>query len=136
MSAATLDARCLCGATRYRLRPPYDEMTICHCQQCRRANGSYLQPVVPVEETQVEWLAKDVIAEYESSDGKFRAFCSGCGAPVYSRRTYRPGQLRLRGGLIDDLPMPGTIEQQYREDALSWIAPLAQRLAQPNEERA
>jgi len=136
MSVATLEAACLCGATRYRLQPPYDDMTICHCRQCRRANGSYIQPVLPVDEAQVDWLAKDAIVEHESSQGKFRAFCSGCGAPVYSRRTYRPGELRLRAGLIEELPQPKSIKQQLGENALAWIEPLARRLANPNEETA
>ncbi|MDG6079203.1 GFA family protein [Erythrobacter litoralis] len=136
MSAAPLEARCLCGATRYRLRPPYDGVVICHCRQCRHANGSYFQPVVPVQETQVEWLAKDALSEHESSPDKFRAFCSRCGAPVYSRRNYRPGQLRLRAGLIDEFPMPASIEQQFEENALVWLKPLTECLANLNEETA
>lgn len=72
---------CLCGATAYALSSPYDRLEVCHCIQCRRANGSAFHMVVPVTEEQVEWQRRDRISEYESSPGKVRAFCSGCGAP-------------------------------------------------------
>jgi hypothetical protein len=34
----------------------------------------------------------------------FRAFCSRCGSPIYSRRPGVPDVLRLRLGLLDDDP--------------------------------
>ena len=124
---------CLCGATAYSLSPPYDRVEVCHCLQCRRANGSAFHMVVPVSEAQVEWQRRDRIAEYESSAGKVRAFCSGCGAPVYSRRDSRPGRLRLRTGLMPSLPRPSELTQQYGEYALPWIKPLADFVAQPED---
>ena len=44
----------------------------------------------------------DEIGEYESSAGKFRAFCRGCGSPIYARRVANPGWFSIRLGLIDD----------------------------------
>lgn len=43
--------------------------------------------------------------EYESSPGKFRAFCSLCGSPIYSRRADLEGVYRIRAGLLDE-PLP------------------------------
>ena len=45
---------------------------------------------------------QDRITEYESSPGKFRAFCSGCGSPVYSRSVEAPDIVRIRLGLLDE----------------------------------
>ena len=89
--------------------------------------------VVPVTVDQVAWQSRKRVNEYESSPGKFRAFCGGCGAPVYSRRESRPGQLRLRAGLMPDLPEPLELLQQYGENALPWIEPLARMVADPEE---
>ena len=132
--APALLGQCLCGDTAYRVSPPYDRVEVCHCMQCRRSNGSALHMVVPVDEGQVEWLGREAITEYESSPGKIRAFCGRCGSPVYSRRESRPGNLRLRAGLILDLPQPAELVQQYGEFALPWIAPLARMVATPEKE--
>jgi hypothetical protein len=127
--------QCLCGDTAYRVAPPYDRVEVCHCIACRRSNGSALHMVVPVDDGQVEWLGRERIAEFESSPGKMRAFCNRCGSPVYSRRESRPGKLRLRAGLIVDLPLPQTLTQQYGAFALDWIGPLAEMVAVPERDR-
>jgi len=47
---------------------------------------------------------REAISEYESSPGKLRAFCSGCGSPVYSRLTSDPETYRIRMGTLDADP--------------------------------
>jgi len=47
---------------------------------------------------------QDLIREFESSPGEFRAFCSHCGSPIYSRRVDRQGTYRLRLGTLDGDP--------------------------------
>jgi hypothetical protein len=46
----------------------------------------------------------DAITEYESSPGKFRAFCRFCGSPIWSRRAADPETFRLRLGSLDGDP--------------------------------
>lgn len=118
----TLSASCLCGATRYRLSGPVDEVVLCYCSQCRRANGGAFNVAVLADVTDVRFDARDKVREYESSPGKYRAFCSGCGAPVYSRRDDLPDVLRLRGGLIDGLPAPGNLIMSHRDDGWDWVS--------------
>ena len=111
----------MCGATRYRVTGPLDDVVLCHCGQCRRANGGAFNVGVIVARSAVELLASERVQEYESSRGKFRAFCGGCGAPVYSRRSDRPDTLRLRGGLIADLPRPARLRNAQWESRWPWI---------------
>lgn len=120
----TLSAACLCGATRYRLSGPIDEVVLCHCGQCRRANGGAFNVAVLVNAADVAFAARDAVREHESSPGKYRAFCSGCGAPVYSRRDDLPAVLRLRAGLIDALPTPRLVTESHRDDGWSWVGGL------------
>jgi hypothetical protein len=47
---------------------------------------------------------EDLLREFESSPGVFRAFCSRCGSPIYSRREADPNTYRLRLGLLTDDP--------------------------------
>ncbi len=118
----SLAAACLCGATRYILAEPIGDVVLCHCRQCRRANGGAFNVAVLAETANVRFEARDAVREFESSPGKYRAFCSRCGSPVYSRCDDLPGVLRLRGGLIDDLPPPRRLTEAYREDGWDWLA--------------
>ena len=98
-------ARCLCEGVRFTVSGSFGPAIICHCSQCRRATGSAFACNAPVSSQQVEFEAgQDLIREFESSPGEYRAFCSRCGSPVYSRRVDRPRTYRLRLGLLDGDP--------------------------------
>jgi hypothetical protein len=96
---------CLCGGVRLRVNGKLGPAGLCHCSQCRKANGSAFAANAPVRARYLEITSgRELIREFESSPGKFRAFCSRCGAPIYSRRTSEPELHRLRLGLLDGDP--------------------------------
>lgn len=60
---------------------------------------------VPVRAKYFEIIeGREQVREYESSPGKFRAFCSNCGSPIYSRRPADPDIRRVRLSTIDSDP--------------------------------
>lgn len=75
---------------------------MCHCQQCRKAQGSAFGTNMVIDKT-VFLLSDDnkLLKEFQSSEDKVRAFCSHCGSPLYSYRKSIPGKLRLRIGTLD-----------------------------------
>ena len=108
MSDVSLTGGCLCGAVRFRyagpLGGPVGAVTVCHCAQCRKAQG-YAAAVAPAVAAGFQITAgTSDIREFQSSPGKFRAFCGGCGSPLYSRLAASPERLRLRLGGLDDPP--------------------------------
>jgi MOSC domain-containing protein YiiM len=77
----------------------------CHCDQCRRASGSAFAANADVRVKYLRWSrGRELIREFESSPGKFRAFCSACGSPMYSRRAARADIVRIRLGTLDGDP--------------------------------
>lgn len=98
---------CLCGGVRYDYEGDLSELglgaiTVCHCASCRKAQGGSGVVAAPVATAQLRWSGdRALVAEYESSPGKKRAFCRNCGTPLYSRRDDMPQVLRLRMGSID-----------------------------------
>ncbi|MDR3416982.1 MAG: GFA family protein [Nevskia sp.] len=93
---------CLCGGVRYEYRGEIGLFTLCHCSQCRKAQGSAFVAVVPVAEDGFSLLqGADLLKSYTSSPGKERVFCGVCGSPLYSRHVGKPGVLRLRAGTLD-----------------------------------
>lgn len=97
-----INGSCLCKKVQYEYSGAVGTITVCHCSDCRKAQGTGSVVAVPVDAAQLRWLSGEHdIAEYESSPGKKRAFCRRCGAPLYSRRDDVPDVLRLRMGTID-----------------------------------
>lgn len=93
---------CLCGGVRYVLRGELGPITLCHCRQCRKAQGGAFVAASPVKSAEFEIIAgAELLQAYESSPGKERVFCGRCGSPLYSRRPVEPEILRLRIGTLD-----------------------------------
>lgn len=96
---------CLCSKVQFRITSPLGTAVYCHCIQCRKANGTAFASGAALPAKNFELTAGgELIREYESSPGKFRAFCSNCGSPVYSRRVADPETIRVRLGTLDGDP--------------------------------
>ena len=94
---------CLCGGVRFRIKGELGPVQVCHCQQCRKAQGGPFAAVIPVDVLAFHFIEGEALLNaYESSPGKQRVFCSRCGSPVFSRRASLPQVLRVRAGLIDE----------------------------------
>lgn len=113
---------CLCSGVRFRLH--VDELApiqICHCAQCRKAQGAPFASNTPVARTAFELQSgQGLLKSYESSPGKMRCFCSQCGSPVYSWRTAMPDVLRIRAGLLDEPAQATLAFHAYVGDKCSW----------------
>ncbi len=101
-SAPPLLGGCLCGAVRYAVSGPLGSIVMCHCGQCRKAQGGAFAVNAAVRQTEFRLLAgAESLQAYASSPGKWRSFCSKCGSPIHSRRDADPQTLRLRLGTLD-----------------------------------
>jgi heme-degrading monooxygenase HmoA len=94
----------------------------CHCSQCRKANGSAFACNAPVRARYLEFeRGRDLIREFESSPGKFRAFCSRCGSPIYSRVSADPETFRIRMGIIDGDPGRRPLFHVWVDSKAPWF---------------
>ncbi len=120
-----VEGGCLCGAIRFIYRGPLGgslgAVTICHCDQCRKAQGYAAAAAPALASVLVFTSGREAIAEYESSPGKRRAFCRACGSPLYSRRDAKPDDLRLRLGALDAAPPDLTADAHiFTQGAPPW----------------
>jgi hypothetical protein len=93
---------CLCGAVRYRVEGPLAPIQLCHCGQCRKAQGSAFAANIPLaaEQFRLESGAEH-LQTFRATPAKRRVFCGRCGSPIFSQRDAQPGALRLRAGTLD-----------------------------------
>jgi len=83
---------------------------MCHCSQCRRAQGSAFATNSSINTNKLEFTGAEYIKEFKSNEFKVRAFCSNCGSPIYSARSDVPDKRRLRMGGIET---PFVCENKY-----------------------
>ena len=117
-----LTGKCLCERIQYEIDGKLGPVVYCHCSQCRRASGSAFATNAPVRRKYFRFLSgENAISEFESTPGKFRAFCSGCGAPIYSRITSDPDTLRIRLGTLDSDPERRPLAHFWSGSKASWF---------------
>ncbi|MES2491134.1 MAG: GFA family protein [Pseudomonadota bacterium] len=103
MSRSTHTGSCLCGGVTFRIDAALQPIQICHCSKCRKAQGTPFVTNTPVNTADFVLLSgAELLKEFESSPGKQRVFCSGCGSPIYSKNVLVANVLRIRAGLIDE----------------------------------
>lgn len=117
-----IEGSCLCGEIRYEYDGEIEEISICHCSQCRKAQGSAFAANSPIAAARFRLLAgAELLREYRSSPDKLRAFCANCGSPIYSARDDRPGVKRLRLGTVETPFVCGDIFHIHTASKASWL---------------
>ena len=117
----TYTGSCLCEGVRFTIEGPIPPIQICHCTQCRKAQGTALVTNVPIA-TQAFTLCagQDLLSAYASSPGKSRVFCKRCGSPIYSQRDTLPEVLRIRLGLINEAVDAPLLAHSYTGSKANW----------------
>lgn len=97
---------------------------------CRKASGSAHAANAPIDRQYFQLLCgQDLIREFESTPGKFRAFCTCCGSPLYAYLSALPEVLRIRLGSLDTPFLKQPQAHTWVSDKASW-EPIAGSLPQ------
>jgi len=121
MPAVVHTGSCLCGGVQFRIDAELAPIQICHCSQCRKAQGTPFATNLPVNEAAFRLLqGKNLLKSFESSPGKQRVFCSHCGSPIYSQKDTVPGVLRVRAGLLDEPVAAALAVHFHTASRCSW----------------
>lgn len=94
---------CLCGEIRYVINGEIGHPIIkCHCQRCRKANGTAFATNAPVKVTDFLFTqGEQYLEKYQSSPTTQRCFCRRCGSPIISIKADNPEFYRFRIGTLD-----------------------------------
>ena len=112
---------CLCGGVQYEYHGEIKEISMCHCSQCRKAQGSAFVAVAPISSAKFKLLrGEDLLKEYRAVPNKARVFCSNCGSPIYSARDDLPDTKRLRIGTVETQVRCSERYHIYTASKASW----------------
>ena len=113
---------CLCGTIRYEIDGDIGPIVLCHCSDCRKAQGSAFAATTPVKASELRVVSgAHALKAFESSPGKQRCFCSECGSPIFSRLVSRPDVVRLRVGTLDSKVTTTPIAHIYAASKAEWF---------------
>lgn len=112
---------CLCGRVRYQYAGEIDEISLCHCSQCRKAQGSAFVAVAPIARSLFTIVSgREQLKEFRATPGKARVFCGECGSPLYSVREDKPDVLRLRVGTLDSQIQASRLYNAFVGSKAGW----------------
>lgn len=93
---------CLCNGVRYEYHGEIEEISMCHCSMCRKAQGSAYVAISPIDSSKFNITqGQELLKEFRAVPHKARVFCSNCGSPLYSARDDFPSVKRLRLGTVE-----------------------------------
>ena len=83
MTQQKYSGRCLCGAIRYEIHGEIGEILHCHCQRCRKSNGTAFATNAPVRIKDFKFTqGEHLLKSFQSSETTQRCFCQECGSPL------------------------------------------------------
>ena len=112
---------CLCGGIRYEVRGDIGEIIQCHCQRCRKSNGTAFATNAPVKMSDFHFISgQDLLKTFQSTETTQRCFCSVCGSPIYSIKQEAPDYYRLRIGTLETLLQQRASMHIFVADQAEW----------------
>ncbi|MBQ0755144.1 MAG: GFA family protein [Gammaproteobacteria bacterium] len=112
---------CLCRSVQFQIDGELAPIQVCHCKECRQAQGTPFVTNIPVATSAFSILRGQALLKgFESSPGKQRIFCLNCGSPIYSARASMPSIVRIRAGLINEPLDTRPAFHMYMGDKANW----------------
>lgn len=113
---------CRCGAVRYEVSGDPENVTLCHCSDCRKSAGAPMVAWAAFREERFR-LMQGEPASHNSSVQVMRGFCRDCGTGLtYRHAEMLPGIVDIQSVTLDDpeaLPPQAHIQTAER---LGWMA--------------
>jgi len=95
---------CLCGAVAFEIAAHANNVTACHCSQCRKMTGNYWASF-HVEDKDLKFIRQDGLKWFSSSHYAKRGFCKDCGSTLFWKKndsadtSVCPGSIDGKSGL-------------------------------------
>ncbi|KAJ3534005.1 hypothetical protein NM208_g7728 [Fusarium decemcellulare] len=108
---------CSCGNVTWSFEGEHIVSAICHCNRCKRNNGSLcsinlIVPAAGFKETTGK--AKSYTSKGPSGNNGSSFFCENCGSPLYIKSDLGPGLVIIKAGSLDDVSL---LEGKFKPSA-------------------
>ncbi len=118
-----LSGNCGCGQVKFAIKAAKANVVNCHCNRCRKLNGSSFSTYFVVAEQGFEISeGENYLSDYSSSENARKHFCKQCGTPIYNQNLKYPNLRMVHFGAINFLEEVQPNVNIFCESILSWVA--------------
>ena len=120
------EASCLCGGITLSYSGIVGPANYCHCEDCRRANGSAFNIGVRVDLKDLQVKATTEMRRYKYIGGNgreiIRCFCGTCGSPIFTLHPAKPEFAWVKAGIINQPEVVKPTHENWIKDKVKWAA--------------
>lgn len=92
--------QCECGAVRFEIDAVREDVTACHCSQCRRTSGHLWASTVG-DWDKLKFTNEEGLTWFQSSDLAKRGFCAVCGSSLFYKMQKEDNVIAISAGCLD-----------------------------------
>jgi hypothetical protein len=75
---------CLCGGVRFELIEPFERVSACHCESCKKISGGGGTASGRARTEAIRILAgQELLTTYQPPEGTAKTFCATCGTNLF-----------------------------------------------------
>jgi hypothetical protein len=122
MTEKSIEGSCLCGAVRFQVDGPLDQVGHCHCTICQRAHGAAFVTWAAIPDERLRVTAGEAtLVDYRSSEIGTRTFCGNCGSTMFCTLSTHPGVVDVALACL--APGHGAIPRAHLfwDDRAEWV---------------
>ncbi len=124
---------CFCGAVKLTAVGLPQYVVNCHCNRCKKRNGSALSTYVAVEDRNLEMMeGEKSISTFEIHNSGSKCFCSNCGTPIYKKNNKIKGMSLIYIGIVDDDHLYTPQLNVYVSTKSEWITHISEQVCFEN----
>ena len=117
-----ITGNCLCGAVRFEVDDNFQQLNLCHCEQCRKATGSAHASNLFTDPENIRWTNGEEYVKRFDVPGRCisNAFCTECGSGLpYVSKTGK--SLVVQAGTLNDaFTSTPTARNIFWEERADW----------------
>jgi hypothetical protein len=118
---STVSGACSCGAVRYHANADLRRVLNCHCNLCRRMNGSAFSSYAVIPRKLLVLSGDEHLAAYQVTEAARKHFCRTCGTPLFNTNAKYPGACMIYLGSLAGGANPPPSINIFCESMLGWI---------------
>jgi hypothetical protein len=111
---------CSCGDLKYEVDGDIKSIVNCHCNICRKMNGSAFSTYVAVSDDNFSILSGN-LKTHQITEHARKNFCEKCGTPIYNSNPKYAGLKILHLGSLDESPAMDPVANIYCESQIDWL---------------
>ena len=118
---AALTGTCLCGGVRFEVAAPFQRISACHCESCKKISGGVGTTSGRARSEDVRIVAgEELVAAYQPDEGSAKTFCSRCGTNLFGGGWPDSELCSVRLTALDD-PYDGSVGHHiYVRSVAPW----------------